>query len=114
MHVTALGAPSQREPRFPGIPDNATARCCGTWERMRPLMASNRTVRFLVFGLVALLGAVAGTQAATDGAAQYHKQIEPILNEYCSDCHLDGMKKGGVALDQFKSDKDLLENRELW
>src|SRR6185312_678871 len=59
-------------------------------------------------------GSSASAQGTTDGAARYHKLIEPVLTEFCSDCHMDGSKKGGVTLDQFKSDKDLLENRELW
>ena len=36
-------------------------------------------------------------QLPGSGAEKYHKQIEPILTEYCSDCHADGMKKGSVA-----------------
>jgi hypothetical protein len=52
--------------------------------------------------------------APTSGAEEFHKDIQPILTVYCSDCHADGAKKGGVAFDEFKSDKDILENRELW
>jgi hypothetical protein len=52
--------------------------------------------------------------AELSGAAQFHKDIEPILTEYCSDCHADGAKKGGVAFDEFKSDSDILENHDLW
>jgi Protein of unknown function (DUF1592)/Protein of unknown function (DUF1588)/Protein of unknown function (DUF1585)/Protein of unknown function (DUF1587)/Protein of unknown function (DUF1595) len=48
------------------------------------------------------------------GAAQFHRDIQPILTEYCSDCHADGAKKGGVAFDEFKSDSDILENHDLW
>ncbi len=52
--------------------------------------------------------------AELSGAAQFHKDIQPILTEYCSDCHADGAKKGGVAFDEFKSDSDILENHDLW
>jgi hypothetical protein len=45
---------------------------------------------------------------------QFHQQIEPILKEFCYDCHGDGMSKGDVTFDQFKSDSAVLENRELW
>jgi mono/diheme cytochrome c family protein len=85
---------------------------------MRRVMASNciaqSTLAKFVLSAAMLGGSIAHAQVRTDGADAYHKQIEPILTEYCSDCHADGAKKGGVALDQFKSDKDLLENRELW
>ena len=76
-----------------------------------------RSLREGLLGVAVALGmlsSVASGQTASDVAQRYHKQIEPILTEYCSDCHMDGSKKGSVTLDQFKSDKDLLENRELW
>jgi hypothetical protein len=48
------------------------------------------------------------------GAAQFHKTIQPILEQYCFDCHADGADKGHVAFDEFKSDQAALEDRELW
>ena len=47
-------------------------------------------------------------------AAQFHKEIEPILTRYCFDCHADGVNKGGVSFDEFASDGALLDNHELW
>jgi mono/diheme cytochrome c family protein len=47
-------------------------------------------------------------------AAHYRKEIAPILNEFCSDCHADGARKGNVAFDEFKSDADILAHKELW
>ena len=44
-----------------------------------------------------------GRAAELPAVARFHKTAEPILQKYCSDCHLDGMKKGGVAFDEFKS-----------
>jgi len=38
----------------------------------------------------------------------------PILLKYCSDCHAEGMKKGGVSFDEFASDDTMLAERELW
>jgi hypothetical protein len=52
--------------------------------------------------------------ADTPGIAQFHKNVQPLLNNYCSDCHEDGEKKGGVAFDQFPSDDAMLTNRDLW
>lgn len=51
--------------------------------------------------------------AGGDAAAQFRKEIQPILTEYCSDCHADGAKKGNVAFDELKSD-DALLNHDLW
>ena len=66
-------------------------------------------------GFLACLPGLTGVRAAeSTGAVQFHKDIQPILTEYCYDCHGDGMKKGGVAFDEFKSDESILTNRELW
>ena len=53
---------------------------------------------------------------ATDlsAVAQYKKEIEPLLSQYCYDCHADGTAKGGITLDEFKSDDALVQDRELW
>ena len=62
---------------------------------------------------MALLSARASADQA-DGAAAFRKDIQPLLSQYCSDCHFDGAHKGNVALDEFKSDADLLSNHDLW
>ena len=66
-------------------------------------------------GALALLLGTAGALAADrSGATQFHKDIQPILSEFCYDCHGDGMHKGNIALDEFKSDDAILTNRDLW
>jgi hypothetical protein len=45
---------------------------------------------------------------------KYHKDIELILQQYCSDCHADGAKKGNMALDEFKDDADLIARKGRW
>ncbi len=45
--------------------------------------------------------------------AQFRKDVQPILKEFCYDCHGDGAKKGEVAFDELKTDAALL-NHELW
>lgn len=67
----------------------------------------------LWLGLVTL-GPGAALAAAPTAAAEFHERIEPLLVKYCYDCHGDGMSKGGLGLDQFKSDADLLGRREVW
>jgi hypothetical protein len=52
--------------------------------------------------------------AETPAAAQFRKEVQPILTEYCYDCHGDGMNKGKVAFDEFKSHEELLAKRDLW
>jgi mono/diheme cytochrome c family protein len=60
---------------------------------------------------------IAGARAfAVDppGATEFHKEIQPILTEYCSDCHADGAKKGGFAFDAFPNDEAVLGDRGTW
>ena len=47
-------------------------------------------------------------------AAKFNHDVKPVLSEFCSDCHFDGAKKGNVALDEFKSDDELLAKKNLW
>src|SRR5258705_5928222 len=82
-------------------------------------MAVDR-LRFPVLGLsIALLAigfctAITAADPASEPAEQFRKQIQPLLAKYCYDCHGDGEKKGGVALDELKSDDQLLNNHDLW
>src|SRR5438552_10574457 len=52
--------------------------------------------------------------AESDGADSFRKSVEPILADYCYGCHSGETAKAKVAFDGFKSDRELLENRELW
>ena len=53
-------------------------------------------------------------RSGAGAAAQYHKEIKPILEQFCFDCHADGMKKGNMALDEFKDDADLIAQKGQW
>ena len=69
--------------------------------------------RGFLFSLVGA-GTIAASPLAVSGPPEFHHDIRPILENYCFDCHADGANKGNVAFDQFKSDADLLANRDLW
>jgi hypothetical protein len=56
----------------------------------------------------------AASAPSKDAAARFHKEIAPILEKYCYDCHGNGLNKGNVTLDEFASDAELLEKRKLW
>src|SRR5436190_2468556 len=62
--------------------------------------------------LTAALASVCLVSRAAEPVSQFRKEIQPILKEYCYDCHGDGAKKGGLAFDELK-DTELL-NHELW
>ena len=65
-------------------------------------------------GLAALLILCLRVSGAENKAvAQFQTDVQPILHEYCYDCHGDGMNKGKVAFDELKSNDALLDH-ELW
>lgn len=63
---------------------------------------------------LALPGATHAASSAASSSEVYKKNIEPLLAKYCYDCHGDGMDKGKVAFDTFKSHDELLGKRDLW
>ncbi len=72
----------------------------------------------LLLYLVLLLASGGGMLCAeTDirvRADRYRAGILPILEDRCYDCHGDGASKGGLSLDGFSDDADLLGSRDLW
>ena len=46
--------------------------------------------------------------------ADFKKNIQPVLAEYCYDCHGGGEKRGGVTLDDFNSNTNLADSRDVW
>jgi hypothetical protein len=63
---------------------------------------------------IGVLGHVVVAGAASPGAVEFRRDIEPIIKEFCYDCHGDGMDKGKVAFDEFNPDKDLTTSQDLW
>ncbi|HTI69561.1 MAG TPA: DUF1592 domain-containing protein [Candidatus Limnocylindria bacterium] len=57
-----------------------------------------------------------GSQAAPEsaGAVEFREHIQPLLKEYCYDCHGDGASKGHVAFDAFDSPAAALEAKDIW
>jgi hypothetical protein len=44
----------------------------------------------------------------------FSRDAQPVLDEYCYNCHGDGSHKGGVHLDGFKSDADIRDHALWW
>lgn len=47
-------------------------------------------------------------------AKEFNQKVRPVLEEYCYDCHGDGEKRGGVALDAFNSTTNFANSRDVW
>src|SRR6478735_5490336 len=54
------------------------------------------------------------TPVAANAGDRFRESVEPVLEEHCLGCHGNGIKKGGVSLDGFADDADLVGRRELW
>src|SRR4051812_44514900 len=78
------------------------------------LLLPRRIVAMLALTLPLYSLGTATATPAPEAAAQFHKDVQPILENYCYDCHADGINKGKVAFDQLGSDEALANNRELW
>ena len=71
--------------------------------------------RKYILVVVCLIFGFASSRAAESPAtAHFRERVQPVLREYCFDCHADGANKGGIAFDEFKSDDSLLGNHTLW
>src|SRR4051794_26675783 len=44
----------------------------------------------------------------------FKKEIQPILEKFCYDCHGNGKSKGDLALDQYKSVEAIRADRKRW
>jgi hypothetical protein len=45
---------------------------------------------------------------------QNFKKIEPLLKNYCFDCHADGVSKGEVSFDEYTNLTTHISNQKLW
>jgi hypothetical protein len=68
----------------------------------------------LLAGALAFVPALVPAAPTDDTrVASFHKDIQPLLEEYCYDCHADGTTNGNIVFDELKSDDQIL-NHDLW
>ncbi|MCB1224395.1 MAG: DUF1592 domain-containing protein [Verrucomicrobiales bacterium] len=56
----------------------------------------------------------AAARAASETEASFKKEIDPLLADYCYDCHADGATKGDFSMDPAGSLEDYLKDKEHW
>ena len=88
---------------------------------MRVCFSRRRFSRFHPFRAAAIAGVFVlalvdpHRSLAVDHLEQrFVEQIQPILEDHCYACHGNGLKKGGVVLDDFAANPTRLRDRELW
>lgn len=67
---------------------------------------------FLLAGLTLLAGAE--SVLAADAGEKAFDEIEPILMDFCYDCHGDGMDKGDFAMDDYETVAKHLQDFDVW
>ena len=72
-----------------------------------------RFALWICTALALRVAAGSGGAAETRAQVQFHQDIQPILQEFCYDCHGDGANKGQVAFDELESKGTLLDP-QLW
>lgn len=45
---------------------------------------------------------------------EFKDTIEPLLQDYCYDCHGDGAKKGDISMDSYEALAEHLQDHQLW
>jgi hypothetical protein len=69
----------------------------------------------LAVGALSALALPAVTAGETLPAGEhFRKEVEPILSDFCYDCHAEGKRKGKVSFDEFESDAAMLGRHDLW
>ncbi|MFV1996257.1 MAG: DUF1587 domain-containing protein, partial [Verrucomicrobiales bacterium] len=68
------------------------------------------------FGAAVLAAALSLAPLKTSGAPapDYAAEVEPILIEYCYDCHGDDADKGDLVLDEYASRQEMLHDYDTW
>lgn len=79
---------------------------------VRSALFELRLKTFAASAGVALLAAA--SSVAAEAPADYQKQILPVLEEYCYDCHAEGTKKGDFTLDKHPSMEAQLADTQHW
>jgi mono/diheme cytochrome c family protein len=62
----------------------------------------------------AISAAAAAEIAAPDTATEFSKNVTPLLQKYCYQCHGNGKHSGKLALDNYKTIADVETNRVRW
>ncbi len=108
------------QPALPGARPISDRFRCGARESNFMAVIFRGLLSFSVF-VCACVGlaraespAAAGTAPAAAVAEDFHKNIKPLLEKHCYDCHGDGESKGKLAFDQLGPDKEMLARTDVW
>lgn len=73
-----------------------------------------KRLRLLAPGLLPLFALLLPASASAADQEVFREKVEPIVMDYCFDCHGDGMDKGDFSLDDYESLEEHLADRVVW
>ena len=76
-------------------------------------MTPKPSIIFILSSLLALQSAEAQTPASAPGK-DFARDVLPVFQKYCWDCHGDGADKGDLSLDKYTDEKLVLADRKIW
>ncbi|HEX3447353.1 MAG TPA: c-type cytochrome domain-containing protein, partial [Isosphaeraceae bacterium] len=81
-------------------------------------MASFR-FRLAVYGMTVLavakvVACAPLTAAEPDTPDAFQRQVMPLFERYCVDCHMNGESEGGIALDRFANQEAAIKDGKIW
>ena len=79
--------------------------------RKKRICSLDSLLSFLGILIVSLLSAC---NVAFSQSVSYEKEVLPLLEEHCFDCHGDGTAKGDISLDSWKSSRERISDIETW
>src|SRR5215210_3027767 len=79
------------------------------WNRL-PVAVAAAIVALVATG--SILRGSAG--AATQPLSEFDAKVQPLLERYCYECHADGVDRGDLALDGYKSLADMRKDLKVW
>lgn len=77
-------------------------------------MIATRPPRLLLSLFLSVTACASAQAAAGRGEEAYKKTILPLLEQYCYDCHSDGVRKGKFALDEHDGYAAMLGDLDFW
>ena len=73
------------------------------------------TLKWIVFSaLLGLVNTVVATERAAAVTIDFEREVVPILEKYCYDCHGNGAHKAGLALDDYATVEHVHAARAKW
>ena len=85
-----------------------------SWTGQRTFLALITTLVAIVLGSLTILNASPSATAQQQLLKQWDKDIKPMLEHYCYDCHGDGRSKGDLDLDDYPDLASMRKDPKVW